>query len=141
MRGFDLRILGKELDLHSESEEDNNIPDDARDGVSEEEEEAGIDDDELMISKTFMRLVEMEKPKALKNYDDSATGMLMFICSALSFFGTFILESDTEDDDVPVASPHPRRKSPTDNAQSPPNKRKKLSAPSMFHESPLVYFA
>jgi hypothetical protein len=82
--------VGKELDLHSESEDDGKMLDDPDDAANEardeeDDDEAYQDDDDApMISKTFARLLGSE---TLVKQDDSATGELIYIC-------VFILKHD-----------------------------------------------
>lgn len=71
-------LAGKELDLHSESEDnENELENEANDAThegsdeGEDEEDANQDEDEPMISKTFLQLLRTATPK---KQDDSATG-------------------------------------------------------------------
>jgi hypothetical protein len=70
-------LAGKELDLHSESEDnENELENEANDAThegsdeGEDEEDANQDEDEPMISKTFLQL----RTATPKKQDDSATG-------------------------------------------------------------------
>lgn len=74
---------GKELDLHSESEDDGKMLNDtgyvtheACDEEDDDDDAYQDDDDAPKVSKTFMQLLGSETPK---KQDDSATGGLIYI--------------------------------------------------------------